>query len=392
MKKSIRDINLEDKKVLIRAGIDVPLNENLEITDDSRIVSCLDTINYALEKAEKVIIMGHLGRPKGEVNSKFSFKPVAKRLSKLLNKEVILCSNYNDDYSEIENSPKGSLILLENLRFNPEEEKNDEGFAKRLAGLADVYVNEAFSNSHRNHASMNAICRILPSYIGIQLEKELKYLGEKLNSPEKPFFLILGGSKVSDKIQVIDKLIKKVDKILIGGAMAYTFMKAKGISIGNSRFEGDKLELANELIKKAKENNVELILPVDYVVGKEFKECGEAEVNVGKINDGVEGFGIGPATAKKFAEILDEARTVLWNGPLDVFEIDSFSKGSLAVCKALADNKELVSIVGGGDTAACVNKFGLTDKITHVSTGGGASLEFLEGKELPGLEFICEKE
>ena len=394
MKQTIKDLDLKGKRLLIRVDFNVPLDDKQQITDDNRIRASLPTIEYALENGARVFLMSHLGRPKGSTRPEMSLKPVADHLSKLLGRSVVQLSDCVGEkiQGEIEKAPQDAVILLENLRFHPEEEKNDAGFAKALASLADLYVNDAFGTSHRAHASVEAITHLLPSAAGFLLDKEIEYLGASLQSPQKPFVLILGGAKVSDKIGLVENMIDKVDQILIGGAMAYTFLKAEGKSVGNSRVEADKLDMARDILKKAKDHHVEILLPEDHVVVQEFKEDASHRIAEGEIEEGWMGVDIGPKTTQKFSQVLGDAKTVVWNGPMGVFEMEPFKNGSLGVAKKLSmGNSGQVTIIGGGDTAACVIKLGLADKMSHISTGGGASLEYLEGRKLPGVEAIPEK-
>lgn len=396
-KKTVKDLNVEGKKVLVRVDFNVPLSkeEKGKIADDSRIRAALPTIDYLLDNKAKVILMSHLGRPKGENNPDFALKPVADWLKE----------HYKDKFhflpspkvvdekvkNEVDNLKDGQLALLENTRFRPEETKNGEEFAKELAGLADLYVNDAFGTSHRAHASNVGVASLLPSAVGLLVEKEIDIMGKALENPEHPFVSILGGAKVSDKIGVIENLITKVDTILIGGGMAYTFLKAQGKEIGKSLLEEDKIDLSLELIKKAENNGVEIILPIDVVIADEIKDGAQTEiVDIDSIPVDKEALDIGPKTAEIFSSKIKNAKTVVWNGPMGVFEIKEFSNGTNKVAEALADS-DAVTIVGGGDSALAIEKAGYKDKITHVSTGGGASLEFLEGKNLPGIESIDEK-
>ncbi|WFA10203.1 phosphoglycerate kinase [Tissierella sp. Yu-01] len=394
-KKTLKDYDYNGKRVLVRCDFNVPMDENQSITDDIRIRSSLPTINYLLEQGAKVILMSHLGRPKGEPNPKYSLEPVANRLSELLNKKVIFAADdkvVSESVKDtINNMQVGDVALLQNTRYRKEEEKNEEGFAKNLASLGELYVNDAFGTSHRAHASNVGVSTYLPSAVGFLVEKEISIMGKALESPERPFVSILGGAKVSDKIGVIENLINKVDSILIGGGMAYTFLKALGYNIGQSLLEEDKVELAKELMEKAVNNNVTLMLPQDIVVAKEFKNDTEFKtVNIDSIPDDMQGLDIGEKTIKQFTDVIKEAKTIVWNGPAGVFEMENFSKGTFAIAKAMAES-EATTIIGGGDSAAAVEKAGLADKITHVSTGGGASLELLEGKILPGIDAISEK-
>ena len=392
-KKTVKDIDLKDKKVIVRCDFNVPQDENGKITDNRRIVSALPTIKYLLEQNCKVILCSHLGRPKGEVKEEFSLKPVAKELSKLLGQEVIMANDVigKDAETKAANLKNGEVMLLENVRFHREETDNDPEFAKKLASLAEVYVNDAFGTAHRAHASTVGITKYLPAVSGFLIEKELKFLGNTLENPERPFVAILGGAKVSDKIGVIDSLLEKVDTLMIGGGMAYTFFKAQGYGVGNSLCEPDKCDLALELMKKAKQKGVKMMLPVDTKIGKEFKPDTESKI-VGwkEIPDEWEGFDIGPETIKMFKDELQHAKTVIWNGPLGLFEFDQFAIGTNEIAKTLAEI-DATTIIGGGDSAAAAQKAGLADKITHISTGGGASLEFLEGKKLPGIEALLDK-
>jgi len=393
-KKTIKDIDVKNKKVLVRCDFNVPQNkETGEITDNRRIKAALPTIQYLLENNAKVILCSHLGRPKGEVNTKYSLKPVAEELSKLLGKEVKLAKDViGADAKELTSNIKdGEIVLLENVRFHAEEEKNDAEFAKELASFAEIYVNDAFGTSHRAHGSTAGVADYLPAVSGFLIEKELEFLGGALENPKKPFVAILGGAKVSDKIGVIENLIEKVDTLIIGGGMAYTFFKAKGYEIGTSICEEDKLDLAKSLLEKAEKKGVQLLLPVDNKVSKEFSNDSEyIEVASNEIPEGYMGMDIGSKTIENFKEILKDAKTVVWNGPLGVFEFDKFAQGTNEVAKILG-NLDAITIIGGGDSAAAIEKMGLADKMTHISTGGGASLEFLEGKTLPGIACLQNK-
>ena len=392
-KKTVKDIELKGKKVLVRCDFNVPLDENRNITDNTRIVAALPTIKYLLENNCSVILCSHLGRPKGEFKPEFSLAPVAKELSRLLGKEVIMAKDVigEDAKTKAANLKPGEILLLENVRFHREETDNDPEFSKALASMAEVYVNDAFGAAHRAHASTVGVAAYLPAVSGFLIEKELKFLGEALDNPVRPFMAILGGAKVSDKIGVIDSLLEKVDTLMIGGGMAYTFFKAQGYSVGNSMCEEDKLDLARELMQKAKDKGVKLMLPVDTRVGKEFKPDTESKtVAWTEIPDDWEGFDIGEKTIEMFSEELKKAKTVVWNGPLELFEFDQFAKGTNAIAKVLSE-LDATTIIGGGDSAAAVRKAGLQDKMTHISTGGGASLEFLEGKKLPGIECLQDK-
>ncbi len=392
-KKTVKDIDLKGKKVLVRCDFNVPMDENQNITNNARIVGAIPTIKYLIENECKIILCSHLGRPKGEFKPEFSLKPVAKELSRLLGQEVIMSEDVigEDSKTKAENLKPGEILLLENVRFHKEETENDLEFAKKLASFAEVYVNDAFGTTHRAHSSTAGVANFLPAVSGFLIEKELKYLGNAVSNPERPLVAILGGSKVSDKIGVINNLLDKVDTLIIGGGMAYTFLKAQGYEIGNSICELDKLDLAKELMEKAKQKGVKLMLPVDTKVGKEFKQDTESKtVKSSEIPEGWEGLDIGEETIKLYSEELEKAKTVVWNGPLGVFEFDQFAVGTNAIAKKLAEI-DATTIIGGGDSAAAVAKAGLEDKMTHISTGGGASLEFLEGKELPGIECLMDK-
>ena len=392
-KKTVKDIDLKGKKVFVRCDFNVPMDKKQNITDNTRIVAALPTIKYLLEQDCKIILASHLGRPKGEVKPEFSLAPVAKELSKLLNKEVIMAKDVigEDATNKAENLKEGEIMLLENVRFHREETDNDPEFAKKLASMAEVYVNDAFGAAHRAHASTAGIAQYLPAVSGFLIEKELTVLGNAINNPERPFMAILGGAKVSDKIGVIDSLLDKVDTLMIGGGMAYTFFKAQGYSVGNSLCEEEKTGLALEAMEKAKQKGVKLLLPVDTKVGKEFKPDTESKtVAWTDIPDGWEGFDIGEKTIEMFKNELKNAKTVIWNGPVGLFEFDQFAIGTNEIAKTLAD-LDATTIIGGGDSGAAVAKAGLADKMTHICTGGGASLEFLEGKKLPGIECLLDK-
>ena len=392
-KKTIKDIDLKGKKVLVRCDFNVPLDENQNITDNTRIVAALPTIKYLLENNCSVVLCSHLGRPKGEVKPEFSLKPVAKELSRLLDKEVIMAKDVvgEDATSKAKALQPGQILLLENVRFHREETDNDPEFSKKLASMAEIFVNDAFGAAHRAHSSTVGVASYLPAVSGLLIEKELQFLGNALNNPERPFVAILGGAKVSDKIGVIDSLLEKVYTLMIGGGMAYTFFKAQGYEVGNSICEVDKLDLAKEAMAKAKERGVKLMLPVDTKVGKEFKPDTESKVVAWtEIPEGWEGFDIGPKTIEMFKEELQKAKTVVWNGPLGLFEFDQFAIGTNEIAETLS-KIDATTIIGGGDSAAAVRKAGLQDKMTHISTGGGASLEFLEGKKLPGIECLQDK-
>ncbi|MCG1011286.1 phosphoglycerate kinase [Tepidanaerobacter sp. GT38] len=392
-KKTLKDFNLENKKVLVREDLNVPLDENQNITDDTRIRAALPTIKYLAENGAKVIIVSHLGRPKGKVNPKYSLAPVAKRLSELLGRYVAFAADCIGEAAEsaVAKMNPGDVLLLENVRFYEAEEKNDPEFAKQLASLADIFINDAFGTSHRAHASTVGVANYLPAGAGFLMQKEIEVMGKALENPERPFAAILGGAKVSDKIGVIKNLLNKVDMLLIGGGMAFTFLKSQGYEIGKSLLEADKIELAASLIKEAKEKNVKLLLPEDVVVTSELKEGMPYEtVPVTEIPADKIGVDIGEATRKKFADAIKDAKTVVWNGPMGVFEMKPYAEGTLAVADAMAKS-DAVTIIGGGDSAAAVEQLGYAKVMTHISTGGGASLEFLEGKELPGVAALNDK-
>ena len=392
-KKTVKDIDLRGKKVFVRCDFNVPMDENKNITDNRRIVAALPTIKYLIEQNCKIILASHLGRPKGEFKPEFSLAPVAKELSRLLGQEVLMAKDVIGESAKTlaANLQEGQVMLLENVRFHREETDNDPEFAKELASMAEVFVNDAFGTAHRAHASTEGISHYLPSVSGFLIEKELKFLGDALNNPERPFVAILGGAKVSDKIGVIDSLLEKVDTLMIGGGMAYTFFKAQGYEVGNSLCEPDKCDLALSLMNKAKEKGVKFLLPVDTKIGKEFKPDTESKtVAWTEIPEGWAGFDIGEKTIEMFKDELKSAKTVVWNGPLGLFEFDQFAIGTNAIAHALAE-LDATTIIGGGDSAAAVEKAGLADKMTHISTGGGASLEFLEGKKLPGIECLQDK-
>ncbi len=392
-KLTIRDVELNGKRVLMRVDFNVPM-ENGHITDDTRIQAALPTIKYALEQGAKVILMSHLGRPNGENNPKYSLEPVAKKLGDLLEKEVVFCRETIGENAEklSESLKTGDVVLLENTRFFPGEKKNDPEFAKSLAKLGDIHVNDAFGTAHRAHASNVGVAKLLPSVAGLLMEKEIEMLSKVTYSPEKPYVVVLGGSKVSDKIGVIENLLNKADKLLVGGAMMFTFLKAQGHEVGSSKFEEDKLDLAKEILEKVGKSGIKLILPVDAVCAKELKAGVETRIfdTAEGIPDGWMGLDIGPKTVELFQSELSGSKTVVWNGPMGVFEIDDFAIGTKAIAKTLANMKDALTVIGGGDSAAAVKKFGLEDEVSHVSTGGGASLEFLEGKELPGIASILD--
>jgi phosphoglycerate kinase len=392
-KKNVEDIDVNGKKVIVRCDFNVPQDETGRITDDKRIVAALPTIKYLLEHKAAVILCSHLGRPKGEFKKKYSLAPVAERLSELLKQEVKLAKDViGPDAKALAAAVQpGQAILLENVRFHKEEEKNDPTFAKELADMAEIYVNDAFGTAHRAHATTAGIADYLPAVCGYLISKEISIMGKALANPARPFVAILGGAKVSDKINVINNLIDKCDTVIIGGGMAYTFSKAQGGSIGTSLCEEDKFDLALGLLKKAEEKGVKLLLPVDTVCADHFAADAVPSVcEAGKIPDGMMGLDIGPKTVELFSQAVADAGTVVWNGPMGVFEFDAFAIGTKAVAKAIAGSKA-ISIIGGGDSAAAVEKLGFADKMTHISTGGGASLEFLEGLELPGIACLNDK-
>ena len=392
-KKTIEDIDVSGKRVLVRCDFNVPL-DGTKITDETRIVAALPTIKYLLDHNAAVILCSHLGRPKGEFNMKYSLAPVAERLSEKLDKKVVLAKDVigPDAQKCVSEMKPGDVVLLGNVRFHKEEEKNDPEFAKKLASFAEIYVNDAFGTAHRAHASTEGVAHYLPAVAGFLIGKELDVMGKALENPARPFVAILGGAKVSDKIGVITNLLEKVDTLIIGGGMSYTFQKALGGSIGKSLCEEDKIDLAREMLEKAKEKGVRILLPVDNICGQEFSnDTLRITVHSKQIPDGWEGMDIGPQTQALFAAEIANAATVVWNGPMGVFEFPNFAGGTRAIAQALADNHNCVSIIGGGDSAAAVEQMGYADKMTHISTGGGASLEFLAGKELPGVAALNDK-
>lgn len=392
-KLTIEDIPIKGKRVFIRADFNVPLDDNLVITDDRRIRSTLPTINYAIDEGAKVILASHLGRPKGKVDPRFSLLPVAKRLQRLLNKEVIFAPDCVGNQVEgiVSKMKEGDIVLLENLRFHPEEEKNDESFAKALSRLADYYVNDAFGASHRAHASIVGITKFLPSVAGFLLKKEIEYLKGVVDNPVRPFVAILGGAKVSGKIGVLENLADKVDKVIVGGGMAYTFIKALGYEIGDSLIENEMLDLARNIMDKLRKSNVKFYLPVDSVIAQSMEPGAETKIVTNQeIPKGWRALDIGPASVKLFSEAIQDAKTIIWNGPMGVFEMDAFSRGTFAVARAVADAYAL-TIVGGGDTDLAIHRAGVSDAISFISTGGGASLQLLEGKELPGIRALTDK-
>lgn len=395
MKKTIRDIELKGKRVLIRCDFNVPLDSNQNITDDTRIRAALPTLEYMIEHGAKVVVMSHLGRPKGKAAAEFSLAPVAVRLSELLGKPVEFadCDVVIDDAVEAKAASlkDGDVLLLQNVRFRKEETDNDAGFAKDLAKLGDVFVQEAFGTAHRAHASTAGIANYLPCVSGFLIEKEVKFLGSALQNPQRPFVAIMGGAKVGDKIKVIENLLTKVDTLIVGGGMSYTFYKAMGLEIGTSILDADNIDLAKMLLEKASSLNVKFLLPVDIVCADEFSNDAKHKTySRDKIPSDMMGLDIGEETIKLYSEEIAKAKTVVWNGPMGVFEMENFAKGTKAIAEALAVS-DATTIIGGGDSAAAVEQFGLADKMSHISTGGGASLEFLEGKILPGISIIEEK-
>ena len=395
-KLSIDKVDLKNKRVLVRVDFNVPLDEKLNVTNDNRIVESLSTIKKIIDSGGKAILMSHLGRPKGERKLEFSLKPAAVRLSKLLGKEVKLASDCIGTETEklVSEMKAGDVILLENLRFHKQEEKNDPEFAKKLASLGDVYVNDAFGSAHRAHASTEGVTKYVRTCAaGYLMQKELDYLGSALANPKRPYCAVLGGAKISGKMDVINNLLEKVDTLIVGGGMAFTFFKAQGMEIGKSLLEAEKLDLAKELLEKVKSSKLKFLLPIDVVVADEFKNDTPAStVEVDKIPVDKMGLDIGPKSIKLFSDELIKSKTIVWNGPMGVFEMDNFSKGTFAVAEALAKATEggAVTVIGGGDSAAAISKAGLEKKVSHVSTGGGASLEFLEGKILPGVAALTD--
>ena len=395
MKKTIRDIELKGKRVLIRCDFNVPLDSNQNITDDTRIRAALPTLEYMVTQGAKVVVMSHLGRPKGKAAAEFSLAPVAVRLAELLGKQV----EFADSDVVVDDSVKekvaalkdGDVLLLQNVRFRKEETDNEPGFAKELASLGDVFVQEAFGTAHRAHASTAGVADYLPCVSGFLIEKEVKFLGSALHNPQRPFVAIMGGAKVGDKIKVIENLLTKVDTLIIGGGMTYTFYKAMGLEIGTSILDADNIDLAKMLLEKATSLNVKLLLPVDIVCADEFSNDAKYQTySRDQIPSDMMGLDIGEETVKLYSEEIAKAKTVVWNGPMGVFEMENFAKGTKAIAESLATS-DATTIIGGGDSAAAVEQFGLADKMSHISTGGGASLEFLEGKILPGISIIEEK-
>jgi len=393
-KRTIDQIELKNKRVLVRVDFNVPLDEQLNITDDKRIVESLPTIKKIISEGGKAILMSHLGRPKGKVNPKYSLAPAAKKLSELIGKAVALASDCVGEAvkAEVAKLKNGDVLLLENLRFHEEEEKNEPAFAKQLAELGDIYVNDAFGSAHRAHASTEGVTKFLAvSVAGYLMEKELNYLGKAVGNPERPYCAILGGAKISGKIDVINNLLDKVDTLIIGGGMAYTFYKAQGWEIGTSLLEAEKIDLAKELLEKVKTKKIQFLLPVDVVVAPEFTNDSPSEiVKVTTMPADKMGLDIGPESIKLFSEAIRNSKTIVWNGPMGVFEFENFAKGTNSIAAVLAEvtSKGAITVIGGGDSAAAIAKAGLEKQVSHVSTGGGASLEFLEGKVLPGVEAL----
>src|SRR3989338_4293855 len=390
-KLTVKDVDLAGRKVLLRCDFNVPQDANLNIADDSRIRASLPTINYILsKKPKKLILMSHLGRPDGKVVSKYSLKPVAERLKELLGREVRMSVDcIGEDVQREINESRETVLLLENLRFHPEEEQNEPNFSKALAGLGDIYVNDAFGTAHRAHASTEGITHYLSSAAGLLLEKEIAYLSKVLEKPQKPFMVILGGAKVSDKLGVIENLLPKADEIIIGGGMCYTFLYAQGKRIGNSKLEKDRIATAKEILEKAKKQKVKILLPIDNVITDKIEVDAKVKTVGENIPDGWLGADIGPKTIRAYCATLKKAKTIVWNGPLGIFEIDAFASGTKKVSEFISRLKA-TTIIGGGDTASAIIKFGLEDKMTHISTGGGACLEFLEGKVLPGIAALTD--
>jgi len=392
-KKTVRDVDLKGKKVLVRVDFNVPMDEHQVITDENRILGALPTIRYLIEQGAKTILCSHLGRPKGEFVPKYSLAPVARRLGKLLGQPVKMAKDVIGENADsvVASLKDGEVALLENLRFHKEEEKNAEEFAKKLASYANVYVNDAFGTAHRAHASTEGVAHYLPAVSGFLIEKELQFMGKALENPDRPFVAILGGAKVSDKLGVINNLLEKVDTLIIGGGMAYTFTVAQGGQVGNSLLEKDKVDYARDMLAKAKEKGVQLLLPVDTVIADRFdNEANTKVVPTGEIPEGWQGLDIGPKTCELYAKAIKSSKTVVWNGPMGVFEMPNFANGTKTIAQALADS-QATTIVGGGDSAAAVTQLGFADKISHISTGGGASLEFLEGLVLPGVAALNDK-
>lgn len=391
-KKSIKEINVKGKRVIVRVDFNVPLDEEGTINDDTRIVAAIPTIKYLVDHGAKVILLSHLGRPKGIPNHQYSLEKIVQTLADRFNKEVIFAA---DDQvvgqsakQAISEMKEGEIVLLENVRFRKEETENGLGFAKKLANLGDIFVNDAFGTAHRAHASNVGIAEFLPAYAGLLIEKELRIMGRALEYPERPFLAILGGAKVSDKIEMIYNLLEKVDSLIIGGGMAYTFLKAQGYEVGTSLLEKDKIVLAKDILEKAKQKGIEILLPVDIVIAKELKaDIKHQTIFIENMPSDCMGLDIGPVSTNKFSKIIEESKTIVWNGPMGVFEIPIFANGTKEIAGALARNKG-TTIIGGGDSVAAVKQFGYADKITHISTGGGASLQLMEGKVLPGIKVL----
>ncbi|ASV68337.1 MULTISPECIES: phosphoglycerate kinase [Cytobacillus] len=392
-KKSVKDVELKGKRVFCRVDFNVPMKEG-QITDETRIRAAIPTINYLIDQGAKVILASHLGRPKGQVVEELRLTPVAERLSALLGKNVAYADEaYGEKVEQaVDGLEEGDVLLLENVRFYPGEEKNDPELAKAFAQLADVYVNDAFGAAHRAHASTEGIAHYIPAVSGLLMEKELEVLGKALSNPDRPFTAIIGGAKVKDKIDVIDNLLDKVDNLIIGGGLAFTFVKAQGHDIGNSLLEEDKLELAKTFMKKAEEKGVKFLMPIDAVVADRFAEDADSKiVAINEIPGDWMALDIGPETANLYSEVIADSKLVIWNGPMGVFEMDQFAGGTKAVAEALAEANDTYSVIGGGDSAAAVEKFHFADRMSHISTGGGASLEFMEGKALPGVVALNDK-
>ena len=394
-KKSVEDIEVKGKRVLVRCDFNVPLDENRNITDETRIDGALPTIKYLADHGAKVILCSHMGKPKGEPKPELSLAPVAKALSAKLGKGVVFAADNNvvgdNAKKAVSEMAEGDIVLLENTRYRAEETKNMPEFSKELASLADVFVNDAFGTAHRAHCSNVGVTEFIPTAVcGYLIQKEIEFLGNAVNNPVRPLVAVLGGSKVSSKISVINNLLEKVDTLIIGGGMAYTFMKALGRNVGDSLLEADYIDYAKDMMQKAKDKNVKLLIPVDTVVAQEFKNDAQSKVSENGIEDGWMGLDIGPKTIALFSDALKDAKTVVWNGPMGVFEMPNFAKGTNAIARVLADI-DATTIIGGGDSVAAVNQAGLGDKMSHISTGGGASLEFLEGKTLPGIAALNDK-
>jgi phosphoglycerate kinase len=392
-KKTIKDVDVKGQRVLCRVDFNVPMSDG-KITDETRIRAALPTIQYLVDQGAKVILASHLGRPKGQVVEELRLTPVAKKLGEILNKDVKKADEaYGENVQQLVNGmSEGDVLVLENVRFYPGETKNDPELAKELASLADIYVNDAFGAAHRAHASTEGVAKHLPAVAGLLMEKEIEVLGKALSNPERPFTAIIGGAKVKDKIGVIDNLLEKVDNLIIGGGLAYTFVKAQGHEVGKSLLEEDKIDLAKQFMKKAEEKGVKFYMPVDVVVADDFSNDANTQVvSIDSIPADWEALDIGPKTREQFQDVIKNSKLVIWNGPMGVFELEAFANGTKAVANALADATDTYSVIGGGDSAAAVEKFDLADKMSHISTGGGASLEFMEGKELPGVVALNDK-